>query len=35
MADILSRYGIKEVCDFTLYNINDDGSVGAPALYLD
>ena len=26
---------IKEVCDFTLYDINDDGSIGAPALYLD
>lgn len=35
MASILDRYGIKEVCDFTLYNIKDDGSQGAPALYLD
>ena len=35
MASILDRYGIKEVCDFTLYNIEDDGSQGAPALFLD
>jgi hypothetical protein len=35
MANILDRYGIKEVCDFTLYNIEDDGSQGAPALFLD
>lgn len=26
---------IKEVCDFTLYKIEDDGSMGAPVLYLD
>lgn len=35
MASILDRYGIKEVADVTFYNINDDGSKGAPALYLD
>ena len=35
MASILDRYGIKEVCDFTLYNIEDDGSQGAPVLFLD
>lgn len=35
MASILDRYGIKEVCDFTLYNIKDDGSQGAPVLFLD
>lgn len=35
MANILSRYGIKEVADVTIYALNDDGSVGAPVLYLD
>ena len=35
MANILDRYGIKEVADVTFYAINDDGNVGAPALYLD
>lgn len=35
MASILDRYGIKEVCDFTLYKIKDDGSQGAPVLFLD
>ena len=35
MASILDRYGIKEVADVTFYNINDDGSKGAPVLYLD
>lgn len=35
MANILDRYGIKEVADVTFYEINEDGSVGAPALYLD
>ena len=35
MASILDIYGIKEVCDFTLYNIKDDGSQGAPVLFLD
>ena len=34
-ANVLSRYGIKEVADVTFYNINDDGSMGAPVLYLD
>lgn len=32
---ILDRYGIKEVADVTFYNILDDGSRGAPVLYLD
>jgi hypothetical protein len=39
MANILDRYGIKEVADVTFYEINtkDDGSteIGAPVLYLD
>lgn len=35
MASILDRYGIKEVADVTFYQINPDGSRGAPALYLD
>lgn len=33
--NILSRYGIKEVADVSFYQINDDGSMGAPVLYLD
>lgn len=32
---ILDRYGIKEVADVTFYEINDDGTPGAPVLYLD
>lgn len=32
---ILDRYGIKEVADVTFYEILDDGSRGAPVLYLD
>ena len=35
MASILDRYGIKEVADVTFYQINADGTRGAPALYLD
>lgn len=35
MASILDRYGIKEVADVTFYEINEDGSIGAPVLYLD
>ena len=35
MASILDRYGIKEVADVTFYKINDDGSRGAPVLFLD
>lgn len=35
MASIFDRYGIKEVADVTFYKINDDGSKGAPVLYLD
>lgn len=37
--NILDRYGIKEVCDFTFYQIDKDESgnpkPGAPVLYLD
>lgn len=35
MASILDRYGIKEVADVTFYKIKDDGTPGAPVLYLD
>lgn len=35
MANILSKYGIKEVADVTIYEINDDGSRGKPVLFLD
>lgn len=34
-ANVLERYGIKEVADVTFYKINKDGSIGAPVLYLD
>jgi len=35
MANILSRYGIKEVADVTFYEIGEDGLPTNPALYLD
>lgn len=35
MASILDRYGIKEVADVTFYEIENDGTAGAPVLYLD
>jgi len=35
MANILERYGIKEVADVTFYDINSDGTRGAAVLYLD
>lgn len=35
MASILDRYGIKEVCDVTFYEINKDGKPGKPVLFLD
>ena len=35
MANILDRYGIKEVADVTFYKILEDGSQGAPVLFLD
>ena len=35
MANILERYGIKEVADVTFYEIADNGEPAAPVLYLD
>ena len=35
MANILDRYGIKEVADVTFYDIEENGAVGKPVLYLD
>ena len=35
MANILDRYGIKEVADVTFYELDDNGKPGAPVLYLD
>ena len=35
MANLLDKYGIKEVADVVFYKINPDGSRGAPVLYLD
>lgn len=35
MANILDKYGIKEVADVMFYEIDDDGTRGAPVLYLD
>lgn len=35
MASILDRYGIKEVADVTMYEINADGTPGKPVLFLD
>lgn len=35
VTSILDRYGIKEVADVTFYNIEKDGTRGAPVLYLD
>lgn len=35
MANILSRYGIKEVADVTFYEIDKNGHMAAPVLYLD
>ena len=35
MANILDRYGIKEVADVTFYELDDNGDPGAPVLYLD
>lgn len=35
MASILDRYGIKEVADVVFYEINTDGTPGAPVLVLD
>ena len=35
MANILDRYGIKEVADVTFYELNDNGVPTKPVLYLD
>ena len=35
MANILDRYGIKEVADVTFYEIDNDGKPSYPVLYLD
>lgn len=35
MANILDKYGIKEVADVFFYEIQPDGSRGEPVLYLD
>lgn len=35
MNSILDRYGIKEVADLTFYEIQPDGTPGAPVLYID
>jgi hypothetical protein len=35
MASILDKYGIKEVCDITFYNIGADGNPTVPVLYID
>lgn len=35
MANILEKYGIKEVADVTFYTVDDSGKKGAPVLYLD
>lgn len=33
--NLFEKYGIKEVADMTLYEINQDGSPGKPVLYLE
>ena len=35
MANILDRYGIKEVADVTFYEVTSAGTPGAPVLFLD
>ena len=35
MANILEKYGIKEVADVMFYKIKEDGTAGEPVLYLD
>lgn len=35
MANILDKYGIKEVADVTFYEVDDKGQKGEPVLYLD
>lgn len=34
-ANVLDKYGIKEVADVFFYDIKDDGTMGDPVLYLD
>lgn len=34
-ANILARYGIKEVADVTFYEIDNNGAPSNPVLYLD
>ena len=33
--NLFEKYGIKEVADVMFYDINNDGTPGAPVLYLD
>lgn len=35
MANLLEKYGIKEVCDVTFYELDSLGAPSAPVLYLD
>jgi len=35
MTNLLEQYGIKEVADVTIYEYNEDGTVGNPVLFLD
>ena len=35
MANILEKYGIKEVADVTFYALDSNGNIGAPVLFLD
>lgn len=35
MANILDKYGIKEVADVTFYTIDEQGKKERPVLYLD
>ena len=35
MANLLEKYGIKEVCDMTFYELDGTGAPSAPVLYLD
>lgn len=34
-TNLFEQYGIKEVADLTFYNINTDGTKGAPVLFID
>jgi hypothetical protein len=35
MADLLAKYGLKEVSDVVFYELDDNGAPSAPVLYLD